>query len=58
MSGRIKLDILNRDDLRGHSSKGNQLKARGGSYWYKADCMGYEGLAMRTLSLMMPFSPG
>lgn len=53
MSGRIKLDILNRDDLRGHSSKGNQLKARGGSYWYKADCMGYEGLAETVVSSLL-----
>lgn len=44
MSEWIKLDILNRDNLRGHSSKGNQLKAKDGIYWYKADCMGYEGL--------------
>lgn len=53
MSEWIKLDILNRDDLRGHSSKGNQLKAKDGIYWYKADCMGYEGLAETVVSSLL-----
>lgn len=53
MSEWIKLDILNRDDLRGHSSKGNQLKAKDGIYWYKADCMGYEGLTETVVSSLL-----
>jgi len=34
-----------RTETAGHSSKGNQLKGRLGDCWYKADHMGYEGLA-------------
>jgi len=37
----------------GHSSKGNQLKWRRGDYWYKADYMGYEGLAEVLVSRLL-----
>ncbi len=35
------------------SSKGNQLKWRHGDYWYKADYMGYEGLAECVVSSLL-----
>lgn len=38
-------DQIARYETAGHSSKGNQLKWKDGDYWYKADFMGYEGLA-------------
>lgn len=36
-----------------HSSKGNQLKWRDGDTWYKADYMGYEGLAEYVISQLL-----
>lgn len=41
----IDLSETARTETTGHSSKGNQLKWRRGENWYKADHMGYEGLA-------------
>lgn len=38
-------DQIARFETAGHSSKGNQLKWKDGDFWYKADYMGYEGLA-------------
>lgn len=38
-------DRIARFETAGHSSKGNQLKWKDGDFWYKADYMGYEGLA-------------
>lgn len=35
------------------SSKGNQLKWRQGDYWYKADYLGYEGLAEYVVSALL-----
>lgn len=35
------------------SSKGNQLKWFSNGFWYKADYMGYEGLAERTVSTLL-----
>lgn len=40
----------------GHSSKGNQLKWRVDNIWYKADYMGYEGLAEVMVSGLLEYS--
>lgn len=40
----------------GHSSKGNQLKWKCGNKWYKADHMGYEGLAEAVISRLLAYS--
>lgn len=53
MMKRIKLDCLYQMHTIGHSSKGNQMKVRVGDYWYKADYMGYEGLAEMLVSGML-----
>ena len=37
----------------GHTSKGDQLKWRTGNIWYKADYMGYEGLAETLVSHLL-----
>ena len=47
-------DELNMPDRR--SSKGNQLKFKRGEYWYKADYLGYEGLAEYTVSKLLKHS--
>lgn len=39
-----------------HSSKGNQLKFEGNHFWYKADYLGYEGLAEYTVAKLLRFS--
>lgn len=39
------IKLLSTGVLTGHSSKGNQLKWKDGEWWYKADQMGYEGMA-------------
>lgn len=39
-----------------HSSKGNQLKWKCGGDWYKADHMGYEGLAETVISGLLAYS--
>ena len=41
----FQADQIVRFETAGHSSKGNQLKWKDGDYWYKADFMGYEGVA-------------
>ncbi len=46
----INLDLAERTETLGHSSKGNQLKWRQGNIWYKADYMGYEGMAEGVIS--------
>ena len=52
----IKLfDSEIKDDGRG-SSKGNQLKFVRDGIWYKADYLGYEGLAEYTVSKLLAFS--
>ena len=38
------------------SSKGNQLKFQRDNIWYKADYLGYEGLAEYTISKLLKFS--
>ena len=38
------------------SSKGNQLKWENNGIWYKADYMGYEGLAEYVISNFLKFS--
>ena len=40
----------------GHSSKGNQLKWKYKAYWYKADHMGYEGLAEVLVSSLLEYT--
>lgn len=52
----VKLDHLYQLQEKGHSSKGNQLKVRDGRYWYKADYMGYEGLAEYMVSNLLKHS--
>ncbi|MDO5407621.1 MAG: hypothetical protein Q4F28_09865 [Eubacteriales bacterium] len=49
----IDLNQAVRCETAGHSSKGNQLKWRLGDYWYKADYMGYEGLAEVVVSRLL-----
>lgn len=49
----VNLDNLDLLDTAGHSSKGNQLKWRQGEIWYKADHMGYEGLAEVVVSRLL-----
>ena len=46
----IDLSKLEPQETLNHTSKGNQLKWKCDGYWYKADHMGYEGLAGRHLS--------
>ena len=51
--------ILQEQNLRGldrKSSKGNQLKFERSGIWYKADYMGYEGLAEYTVSRLLRYS--
>ena len=38
------------------SSKGNQLKFTRDGFWYKADYLGYEGLAETVVSRLLYFS--
>ena len=49
----IDLHDQNRRDLNRKSSKGNQLKFERDGVWYKADYMGYEGLAEYTVSRLL-----
>lgn len=49
----IDLSETARTETAGHSSKGNQLKWRRGENWYKADHMGYEGLAEVMVSVFL-----
>ncbi len=50
---RIDMNAITRFETSGHSSKGNQLKWKAGDYWYKADYMGYEGLAEVVVSRLL-----
>lgn len=52
----INLDLVERTETAGHSSKGNQLKWRQGDIWYKADYMGYEGMAEVVISDLLEWS--
>ena len=52
----INLDLVERTETAGHSSKGNQLKWRQGDIWYKADYMGYEGMAEVVISDLLELS--
>lgn len=49
----INLDRAVKTENIGHSSKGNQFKWRQGDCWYKADYMGYEGLAEVVVSRLL-----
>jgi hypothetical protein len=55
------MEIINMDqylpyNTYGHSSKGNQLKFMHDGFWYKADHMGYEGLAEVIVSKLLRLS--
>lgn len=52
----FQADQIARFETAGHSSKGNQLKWKDGDYWYKADFMGYEGLAEVMVSTLLEAS--
>lgn len=52
----INLDNFEPQETYGHTSKGNQLKWRVDGYWYKADHMGYEGLAEVLVSQLLKCS--
>lgn len=52
----INLDQCTPCETQGHSSKGNQLKFKLDGYWYKADHMGYEGLAEVIVSRLLQHS--
>lgn len=52
----IELNDRNQRDLDRKSSKGNQLKFELDGIWYKADYMGYEGLAEYTVSQLLCYS--
>lgn len=52
----IVLDDFLPLECAGHSSKGNQLKWRVDNTWYKADHMGYEGLAEVMVSGLLEYS--
>ena len=49
----INLDAVDREPLQGHTSKGDQSKWRLDGKWYKADHMGYEGLAETMVSRLL-----
>ncbi len=55
------IELINMDECllhetQGHSSKGNQLKWKHDGYWFKADHMGYEGLAEIIISNLLHLS--
>ena len=52
----IELDLSEIKDTGRHSSKGNQLKWTQDNVWYKADYIGYEGLAEYVVSHLLQFS--
>ena len=54
----IELFDENRKDMQRKSSKGNQLKWESEGKWYKADFMGYEGLAEYMVSSLLEKSIG
>lgn len=49
----IDLSRLEPQEALNHTSKGNQLKWKCYGYWYKADHMGYEGLAETIVSALL-----
>lgn len=49
----IDLSRLEPQETLNHTSKGNQLKWKCDRYWYKADHMGYEGLAETIVSALL-----
>ena len=49
----IDLSRLEPQETLNHTSKGNQLKWKYYGYWYKADHMGYEGLAETIVSALL-----
>ena len=49
----IDLSRLEPQETLNHTSKGNQLKWKCYGYWYKADHMGYEGLAETNVSALL-----
>lgn len=56
---KISVVEINQDSIltsSGHSSKGNQLKWEKDGYWYKADALGYEGLAEVVTSSLLQHS--
>ena len=50
---RIDLNRIPLQETEGHTSKGNQLKWKLQNQWYKADHMGYEGLAEVLVSQLL-----
>ena len=52
----IKLFEEDKREIGRKSSKGNQLKFFRDGFWYKADYMGYEGLAEYTISKLLALS--
>lgn len=52
----IKLFEASRVELGRQSSKGNQLKWRADGIWYKADYLGYEGLAEYIVSGLLQYT--
>ena len=52
----IRLFDSDMQDFNRQSSKGNQLKFRQRETWYKADYLGYEGLAEYVVSKLLAFS--
>ena len=49
----IDLSKFEPQETLNHTSKGNQLKWKCDGYWYKADHMGYEGLAETIVSALL-----
>jgi hypothetical protein len=52
----VKLFDTDIQDQGRQSSKGNQLKFERDGIWYKADYLGYEGLAEYVISALLHFS--
>ena len=52
----VRLDEKELRTVAHQSSKGNQLKWEAGGMWYKADYMGYEGLAEYMVSGLLSYS--
>jgi len=50
---KINLDTIVQEPLQGHTSKGDQPKWQLDNKWYKADHMGYEGLAEVLISRLL-----
>ena len=52
------VELFSKDihDQNRRSSKGNQLKFERDGFWYKADYLGYEGLAETVIARLLSFS--